>query len=99
MRPEQGKSKVITVNSSRVTSKVALLAGTAAIVGMATMTACGSDTKEKPTDTKAPAGSSAPQSPASLTPTEKQSVGSFAPTMTAPHAPTRVPGNKGKFDQ
>ena len=82
---------------TRLTAKVAFLAGAAAVVGMGTMTACGSDTKETPADTKAPTGSSAPQSPASLTPTEKKSVGSFAPTMTADSAPTRVPGNQGKL--
>lgn len=82
------------LTTSRLTSKVALLAGTAAIVGMATMTACGSD-KETPNDTKAP--TSAPQSPASLTPTEKKNVGSFAPSMTADKAPTRVPGREGRL--
>ena len=35
-------------------SKVALLAGATAVVGMATITACGSDTTEKPADTQAP---------------------------------------------
>ena len=83
------------MNTSRLTSKVALLAGTAAIVGMATMTACGSGTKKTPDDTKTP--TSAPQSPVSLTPTEKQNVGSFAPSMTADKAPTRVPGKEGRL--
>ena len=76
-------------------SKVALLAGATAVVGMATITACGNDTTEKPADTQAPTGSSAPQSPNSLTPTEKQNVGSFAPTVTADRAPTVVPGGSG----
>ena len=39
---------------SHLSNKVALLAGAAAIAGLATMTACGSDTKESPTDTKVP---------------------------------------------
>ena len=80
---------------TRLSNKVALLAGTAAVVGMATMTACGSDTQQPPTDTKAPTGSSAPPSPASPAPTEKQNVGSFAPTKTANRAPTVVPGGPG----
>lgn len=84
---------------TRLGAKVGLLAGAAAIVGMATMTACGSDTKEPPTDTKAPTGSSAPKSPASLTPTEKVNVGSFAPTNTANRAPTVVPGGPGAHRQ
>lgn len=84
------------MNATRLSSRVALLAAAAALAGMATMTACGSDTKESPADTKAPTGSSASQSPATLTPTEKQNVGSFAPTMTADKAPTRVPGNQGR---
>ena len=88
-------NKEVSVQHTRLSNKVALLAGTAAIVGMATMTACGSDTKEPPTDTKAPTESSAPQSPASPTPTEKQNVGSFAPSMTADRAPTKVPGGPG----
>jgi len=82
--------------SNRVKTKVALLAGTAAIIGMGTMTACGSDTKDKPADTMTPT-SSAPETTATLTPTDKKSVGSFAPTMTADKAPTRVPGAQGKL--
>ena len=84
---------------TRLGAKVGVLAGAAAIVGMATMTACGSDTKEPPTDTKARTGSSAPKSPASLTPTEKVNVGSFAPTNTANRAPTVVPGGPGAHRQ
>ena len=87
------------MTTSRLTSKVALLAGTAAIVGMATMTACGSDTKEPPTDTKAPTESSAPLFFASPATTEKQNVGSFAPTNTANRAPTVVPGGPGAHRQ
>jgi len=80
---------------TRLRTRFALLAGTTAMVGMTTISACGSETGEKPTDTKTPAGSSAPQAPASLAPTEKQSVGSFAPTATADRAPTVVPGGPG----
>ena len=91
------------MNKARLSTRVAFLAGAAAIVGMATMTACGGDTREKPTETKAPTGTptdnSAPQSPATLTPTEKQNVGSFAPTKTANRAPTVVPGGSGNHRQ
>ncbi len=80
---------------TRLRSKFALLAAATAVVGMATITACGSDTTEEPADTQAPTGSSAPQSPSPLTPTEKQNVGSFAPTITADRAPTVVPGGTG----
>ncbi len=83
------------MKNARLSTNVAFLAGVAAIVGMASMTACGSDTKEPPTDTKAPAENSVPSSPASVTPTEKQNVGSFAPTVTADRAPTVVPGGPG----
>ena len=85
------------MKATRVSTKFALLAGTSAIIGMGLVTACGSGTTESPTDTKSPTGTSAPQSPASLTPTEKQNGGSFAPTMTADKAPTRVPGREGKL--
>jgi len=80
---------------TRLKARFALLAGTAAIVGMATISACGSETGEKPTDTKAPTERSAPQAPASRAPTEKKSAGSFAPTVTADRAPTVVPGGPG----
>ncbi|MGI9164634.1 MAG: hypothetical protein ACR2JI_17185 [Mycobacterium sp.] len=77
--------------SNRPQRKIALLAGTAALVGMGTMTAC--STKEKPAETVAPSsGSSAPVSP-----TEKSAKpggnNSFSPTVKAPPAPTALPGN------
>lgn len=78
--------------STRLTGKIAVAAGTAAIVGMGALTACSSGTKEKPAETKAPTQSGS-QSPASLAPTEKKSVGSFAPSVTARPAPTALPGN------
>lgn len=87
------------MTKARLSIRVASLAGATALVGMATMTACGSDTRDKPADNQAPAGSSTPQSPASLTPTEKQNVGSFAPTKTADRAPTVVPGGPGNHRQ
>jgi hypothetical protein len=77
---------------STLTRQLALAAGAAAIVGMGTLTACSSATKEKPAETTAPtsASSNAPQ------PTEKK-VGSgnnsFSPTVKARPAPTALPGN------
>lgn len=78
---------------STFTRRLALAAGAAAIVGMGTLTACSSATKEKPAETTAPASASsnAPK------PTEKK-VGSggnnsFSPTVKAPPAPTALPGN------
>ncbi len=71
--------------SSVVIRRVALIAGAAAIVGSGTVTACSS--KEKPAETK-PA-TSAP----AVAPTEKANIGSFAPTVTAKPAPTKLPGN------
>ncbi len=83
--------------SQALTRRIALAAGAAALVGMGTMTACSTNTKEKPTETKEPTQSSAPQSPGSPVPTEKK-VGpggnnSFSPTVTARPAPTALPGN------
>lgn len=80
--------------SARVTRQIALAAGAAALVGMGTLTACSTGTKEKPADTKSPTESSAPVPPSS---TEKK-VGpggnnSFSPTVTARPAPTALPGN------
>lgn len=76
--------------SSRLTRRVAIFAGAAAIAGMGSLTAC-SNTKEKPAETKAPSSESS--APASPSPTEKQSVGSFTPSVKAPPAPTALPGN------
>lgn len=63
---------------------MALIAGAAAILGSGALSAC---SKEKPGETK-PSSSSA-----SLTPSEKANVGSFAPSVTARPAPTALPGN------
>ena len=81
--------------SAQWTRRIALAAGGAAIIGMGTLTACSSDTKEKPTETKSPTESSAPSNQPA--PTEKK-VGpggnnSFSPTVTARPAPTALPGN------
>ena len=80
------------------TRRIALAAGGAAIVGMGALTACSSDTKEKPTETKAPTESRAPGSPSNApTPTEKKvgpgATNSFSPTVKARPAPTALPGN------
>lgn len=81
--------------SDRVTRRIALVAGATALVGMGALTACGSDTKDKPAETKSP--SSSQSSAPAPEPTEKK-VGpggnnSFSPTVTARPAPTALPGN------
>ncbi|MCB0923837.1 MAG: hypothetical protein KDB50_04725 [Mycobacterium sp.] len=85
------------VNFTQLQARAALLAGGAALVAMVTMTACSGDKNDAPTDVKEPSGTSAPQSPATLTPTEKQSIGSFSPDHSANPAPTRVPGAQGRL--
>ena len=84
--------------SSIFTRQLALVAGAAAIVGMGALSACSSETKEKPAETKTPSqSSSAPASPSSNAPqpTEKGVGGpnSFTPSVTARPAPTALPGN------
>lgn len=76
--------------SSRLSRRIALVAGAVAIAGMGSLTACSTATKEKPAETKAPSESSASPTPS---PTEKKSVGSFTPSVKAPPAPTALPGN------
>lgn len=82
-----------------ITQKLALATGAAALIGMGALTACSTETKDKPAETTAPSGTSAPESPATNapSPTEKK-VGpggnnSFSPTIKAPAAPTALPGN------
>lgn len=80
--------------SSTLTRQFALATGALAIVGMGALSACSTDTKEKPTETKAPTSeSSASNAPS---PTEKAVGGganSFSPTVKARPAPTALPGN------
>lgn len=84
--------------SARLTRQIALAAGATAIVGMGALTACSSDTKDKPSETKSPTESSAPQTSGNAPqPTEKK-VGpggnnSFSPTVKATKAPNALPGN------
>lgn len=82
---------------SSLNRKFALVAGAAAIVGMGALSACSSDTKEKPAETTAPTQSSGAPSSNVPSPTEK-AVGpggnnSFSPTVKARPAPTALPGN------
>ena len=79
------------MGSSQLTRRFALAAGAVAIVGMGSLTACSSTTKDKPAETKEPTQSSVSQAP--VAPTEKKSVGSFTPSVTARPAPTALPGN------
>jgi len=86
------------MSQPRLTRQIALVAGAAAVVGMGALTACSTDTKEKPAETKSPSQSSAPESPSAATePTEKKAGpggnNSFSPTVTARPAPTALPGN------
>lgn len=79
---------------SSLTRQFALAAGAVAIVGMGALSACSTETKEKPAETTAPTQSSEPAKPS---PTEK-AVGpggnnSFSPTVKARPAPTALPGN------
>lgn len=96
------------MSASRLKRQIALAAGAAAILGMGALSACSSDTKEKPTETKAPE-SSAPQTPGNapqppgdhFSDHPEKKVGpvgpggnnSFSPTVTARPAPTALPGN------
>ena len=73
--------------SAGLIRKIALVAGTSAILGSGALTACSA--KEKPAETKPSSATSAP----AVAPTEKANVGSFAPTVKAPAAPTALPGN------
>lgn len=79
---------------SSLTRQFALAAGAVAIVGMGALSACSTETKDKPAETTAP---SAPASSNAPSPTEKN-VGpggnnSFSPTVKARPAPTALPGN------
>ena len=80
---------------SSLTRKLALATGAAAIVGMGALSACSSDTKEKPAETKSPSPSSSAPANAPQ-PTEKNVTrggNSFSPTVKARPAPTALPGN------
>ena len=82
--------------SSTLTRQLALAAGAAAIIGMGTLTACSSSTKEKPAETTAPTQTSGAPSSNAPSPTEKAVGGganSFSPTVKARPAPTALPGN------
>ena len=83
--------------SGRLTRQFALAAGAVAIVGMGTLTACSSETKEKPSEAPSSPASSAPESPSNApAPTEKAvspAGPSFSPTVKARPAPTALPGN------
>jgi hypothetical protein len=92
------KQGIETMMSARLTRKLALAAGGVAIVGMGALSACSTETKDKPTEAPSSPSSSAPASPSNTpSPTEK-SVGpggnnSFSPTVKARPAPTALPGN------
>jgi hypothetical protein len=85
------------MSAARFTRQFALATGAVAMVGMGTLTACSTATKDKPTEAPSSPASSAPASPSNApTPTEKAvspAGPSFSPTIKAPAAPTALPGN------
>jgi hypothetical protein len=93
------------MSTPRITRGVALLTGTAAVLGA--LAAC-SSTTEKPTESPSPSMSETMMPTEKPTPTEKNVTpggvnpggmtpgggnGSFSPTVTARPAPTALPGN------
>jgi len=87
----------------RMASRVAVLAGAAAIVTMVGLTAsCAKQEQQAPatsttTTTTTTTSSAAPSAPASVAPTEKSmnptNGNLFTPTVKATPAPTAVPGD------
>lgn len=68
---------------------ISLALGAVAVAAAGSLTACGSGAETgKPAE-----GSPSQTSPPSVAPTQKQNVGSFAPSITAPSAPTALPGH------
>lgn len=85
--------------STRLTRRIALVTGAAAVVGMGALGSCSTE-KEKPAEPSKPPGSSAPATPTNApAPTEKAvgpgATNSFSPSVKAPGAPSLrpVPGN------
>ena len=91
---------MITTPSPRV-RRLSLAVGAAAVFGSAILGACASkdDTKEKPAEgTTSPPSATAPATATEKavdpsTPAGSGGGNSFAPTVTAPPAPTALPGN------
>ena len=95
------------MKSTDVSTRIGLLLGGVAIIGMTAMTAGCSKDKDKPAETTAPTPSSsapapsspAPSSQAPASPTEKAPTlppggpNKFTPSVLAPPAPTALPGN------
>ena len=90
------------MGSRKLSTRIGLVLGGAAIVGMTALTAgCGQD-KDKPAETPEPtktSGAPAPTSGANVSPTEKAPTlqpggpNSFTPSVKARPAPTALPGN------
>jgi hypothetical protein len=78
--------------TTRLTRRVAAGLGIAAVISMGALTACGGSSTEGPSSTSTTTTTTAP----SVSPTEKgltpSGGNSFSPAVTAPAAPTGVPG-------
>ena len=84
------------MKSGRLTRRVAASLGIAAIISMGTLTACGSEEKEAPSETSTTTTTTTTPPPS---PTEKAprldpgGPNPFSPSVIAPPAPTAPPGD------
>ena len=71
------------MKTSDVAKRTALIAAAAAVACSGALAACSSEKKDEKPASTAPA----------VAPTEKKNLGSFAPSVKAPAAPTAIPGD------
>lgn len=76
------------MKSAQLTRRIALVAGGAAIIGMGTLTACSTSTKEAPTTSTPSATSSAPASSPASSATTSPSVESTEKVITQKPIPS-----------
>ena len=87
------------MKTGRLTRRVAASLGIAAIISMGALTACGGEEKEAPPETTTTTTTTTTPSSAPAEPTEKaprldpNGPNPFSPNVTAPPAPTAVPGD------
>ena len=87
------------MKTGRLTRRVAASLGIAAIISMGALTACGGEEKEAPPETTTTTTTTTTPSSAPAEPTEKaprldpNGPNPFSPNVTAPPAPTPVPGD------